>query len=153
MANPTTGGGSRQQKPRAASPGVPVEHYLRLLLHRKWLILGLFVLTTAGVIFYAQRLPNVYTSAAVLMVDPQKVPESYVKSTVTGDIRNRLGILKQQILSATRLQRIIDQLNLYPVERKTLAREDVIAKMQREISVAPLSDFGGSDLQAFQIAY
>ncbi len=91
-------------------------------------------LVTGGTFFYAQSLPNIYQSETVIMVDPQKVPESYVKSTVTGDIRNRLGTLSQQILSATRLQKIIDTLNLYPEERKTLAREDLITKMRSEIS-------------------
>jgi len=44
---------------------------------------------------------------------------------------------------------------LYPVERKTLAREDVVAKMRKDISVNIVSDFGGNtqDLQAFRIAY
>ena len=58
-------------------------------------------------------------SSTLILVDPQKVPESYVKSTVTGDLRNRLGTLQQQILSATRLQKIIDTLNLYPEKEKT----------------------------------
>jgi polysaccharide chain length determinant protein (PEP-CTERM system associated) len=91
----------------------------------------------------------------VILVDPQKVPETYVKSTVTGDIRNRLGTLSQQILSATRLQKIIDTLNLYPEERKgNIAREDLISKMRSEIATSIVSDFGGSqDLQAFKITY
>ena len=78
-----------------------------------------------------------------------------MKSTVTGDIRNRLGTLSQQILSATRLQKIIDTLNLYPEERKkNVAREDIITKMRAEISTSIVSDFGGSqDLQAFKITY
>src|ERR1019366_7617003 len=97
---------------------------------------------------------NEYTSSTLILVDPQKVPESYVKATVTGDLRNRLGTLKQQILSATRLQKIIDALNLYPVERKTMAREDVIAMMQKDVSVSIVTDYGGSqDLQAFRIGY
>jgi polysaccharide chain length determinant protein (PEP-CTERM system associated) len=93
-------------------------------------------------------------SSTLILVDPQKVPEAYVRSTVTGDLRNRLGTLQQQILSATRLQKIIDALNLYPVERKTMAREDVIAMMQKDVSVAIVSNYAGSqDLEAFRIGY
>jgi polysaccharide chain length determinant protein (PEP-CTERM system associated) len=133
---------------------VSPEHYLRLIIHRKWLVLGTFVLVSAATFMYSSNLPNVYTSSTLILVDPQKVPEAYVKSTVTGDLRNRLGTLKQQILSATRLQRIIDALNLYPVERKTMAREDVIAMMQKDVYVSIVSDYGGSqDLQAFRIGY
>ena len=54
-----------------------------------------------------------------------------LKATVTGDVRNRLGTLSQQILSASRLQKIIESLNLYQQERKEMVREDVQAKMRR----------------------
>jgi polysaccharide biosynthesis transport protein len=130
------------------------EHYLRLLWHRKWLVLGVWLGVSLAAVVISLRLPDVYTSDTVILVDPQKVPEAYVKSTVTGDVRNRLGTLKQQILSSTRLQKIIDKLNLYPEERKKLAREDVIALMSSNIAVVVVSDFGQSqDLQAFRIAY
>src|SRR5208283_1282365 len=130
------------------------EHLIRLVFHRKWLILGAFATVSVATVAVTSRLPNVYTSETVILVDPQKVPDNYVKATVSGDIRNRLGTLKQQILSATRLQKIIDSLNLYPTDRKTMAREDVITRMRSDISVNVVSDFGGSqDLQAFRIAY
>jgi succinoglycan biosynthesis transport protein ExoP len=133
---------------------VSPEHYLRLILHRKWLVLGTFIVVSAATYVVSSRLPNIYTSSTLILVDPQKVPESYVKSTVTGDLRNRLGTLQQQILSATRLQKIIDTLNLYPTQRKTMAREDVIAMMQKDVSVSIVSNYGGSqDLEAFRIGF
>src|SRR5262249_32286098 len=130
------------------------EHLIRLLFHRKWLILGIFAVVSVATVAVTSRMKNEYSSETVIMVDPQKVPDNYVKATVRGDIRNRLGTLKQQILSATRLQKIIDTLNLYPAERKTMAREDVITRMRSDIAVSVVSDFGGSqDLQAFRISY
>jgi succinoglycan biosynthesis transport protein ExoP len=133
---------------------VSLEHYLCLLIHRKWLVLGTFLLVSLGTFIVSLRLPNIYKSETVILVDPQRVPESYVKATVTGDVRNRLSTLSQQILSATRLQKIIESMNLYPEERKTLPREDVITRMRADISVNVLSDLGGGqDLQAFRIIY
>jgi polysaccharide biosynthesis transport protein len=150
----SSGAGSRPRQP-VLSDGLPLEHLVRLVYHRKWLVLSVFGLIAGGTAFYAESLPNIYQSETVILVDPQRVPESYVKSTVTGDIRNRLGTLSQQILSATRLQKIIDSLNLYPEERqKNIAREDLITKMRSEIATSIVSDFGGSqDLQAFKIVY
>jgi succinoglycan biosynthesis transport protein ExoP len=134
--------------------GLSPEHYLRLLVHRKWLILGVTLVVSAATAIYSYTLPNVYTSDTLVLVDPQKVPDAYVKSTVTGDVRNRLSTLSQQILSATRLQKIIETLNLYAEDRKKLAREDVIAHMRADISVQVVSDFGASqDFQAFRISY
>ena len=154
MTNANSSGAGSRPRQAAPSAALPLEHYARLLYHRRWLVLSVFALVAGGTFFYAQSLPNIYQSETLILVDPQRVPESYVKSTVTGDIRNRLGTLSQQILSATRLQKIIDTLNLYPEERKTLAREDLITKMRSEISTSIVGDFGGSnDLQAFKITY
>ena len=156
-----TSGGERQKTAAQHSTGGAAagdqfspEHYLRLIRHRKWLVLGTLVAVSAATAAIVKRLPNIYTSETLILVDPQKVPETYVKPTVSGDVRNRLGTLSQQILSATRLQHIIEALNLYPEERKRQAREDVINKMRADISVSVVSDFGGGqDLQAFRIIY
>jgi polysaccharide biosynthesis transport protein len=157
MESPSKSGIAGRTRPSAADQRTNLltpEHCLRLILHRKWLILGVFGLASAVTAVISARLPNVYSSDTLIMVDPQKVPDNYVKATVSGDIRNRLGTLKQQILSATRLQKIIDNLNLYPTEKKTMAREDVIARMRSDIAVSVVSDFGSSqDLQAFRIEY
>lgn len=128
------------------------EHYLRLLGHRWWVVLGSFAVITAITVGVTSRMPDIYRSDTTILVDPQKVPENYVKPTVTGDVRNRLGTLSQQILSVTRLQKIIDTFNLYPVERKSMAREDVIAKMRNDIEVSMVNGHG-QDLEAFRISY
>jgi len=149
--------GARQKAAGAFSSALDqasLEHYLRMVIHRKWLVLGVFALVSAATMIYASRMPDVYTSETLILVDPQKVPESYVKPTVTGDVRNRLGTLSQQILSATRLQKIIERLNLYPEKREQLAREEVIGRMRKDINVSTRSDFGATqDLQAFRISY
>ena len=113
--------------------GVSLEHYFRLIIHRKWLVLATFVAVSGITMAITSRMQDVFTSETVIMVDPQKVPESYVKSTVTGDVRNRLGTLSQQIQSATRLQKIIDTFNLYPEEKEDRARRSHRADAERYI--------------------
>jgi polysaccharide chain length determinant protein (PEP-CTERM system associated) len=152
----TSGDGHRQRKAVAGSAleQISPAHYLRLILYRKWIVIGVTLIVSAVTFVLSYRMPNIYTSDTLILVDPQKVPETYVKSTVTGDIRNRLGTLSQQILSSTRLQKIIETLNLYPEVRKIAAREDIIGRMRSDISVQVVSDFGASqDLQAFRISY
>jgi succinoglycan biosynthesis transport protein ExoP len=154
MVNPNSTGSASRRPAIVTDSRLSPEHYLRLLVHRKWLVLGVALGVSAGTFVFSHYLPNVYTSETVILVDPQKVPDAYVKSTVTGDVRNRLSTLSQQILSATRLQRIIETLNLYPEDRKKLAREDIITHMRGDITVQVVSDFAASqDFQAFRIAY
>jgi polysaccharide chain length determinant protein (PEP-CTERM system associated) len=69
-------------------------------------------------------------------VIPQRVPESYVRSTVTTKIEDRLSSLREQILSRSRLERIVRDFNLYPEMREKAPMEDVIEAMRRSIDVA-----------------
>lgn len=153
MLNSGTAPGGRPKGSGPKTLDVSPERYLRIILHRKWLVIIVFVLVSVGTAIYSSLLPNVYTSDTLILVDSQKVPETYVKSTVTGDVRNRLGTLSQQILSSTRLQKIIDNLNLYPSEKKTFVREDLISMMRTHIAVSMVSEGGGQDLQAFRISF
>ena len=136
-----------------------LQHYSMILLRRKWLVVAIFLVVSAGTIAVSYVLPNVYTSETLILVDPQQVPDRYVEPTVSGGIRNRLSTLSQQILSATRLQKIIDTFNLYTNERKKLAREEVITQMRKDITVEVVEDLAGKsrtpdkDLTAFRISY
>jgi polysaccharide chain length determinant protein (PEP-CTERM system associated) len=56
-----------------------------------------------------------------------------VKSTVTGGLEERLTTLNEQIMSRSRLERIILDFNLYQLERQTMPLEDVIQLMRDDI--------------------
>lgn len=51
-----------------------LEHLLQILLHRKWLILIIFLIVTAVTAVVSYRMPNIYSSETLILVDPQKVP-------------------------------------------------------------------------------
>lgn len=154
LAVPVKSGGSHGAMGGSGLGVVHFEHYLLILLHRKWLIVSIFLFVSAGTVIVAYKLPNVYTSETLILVDPQQVPNDYVRSTVSGDVRNRLSTLSQQILSATRLQKVIETFSLYPEEKKKLHQEDVIALMRKNITVNMVGGGGGGqDLQAFKITY
>ena len=150
-------GGGRATPVAGSGVGeLSAEHYLLILQHRKWFIAVIFLIVACGTGVVSYFLPNVYTSETLILVDPQQVPSDYVKPTVSGDVRNRLGTLSQQILSTTRLQKIIDTFKLY-AESNNLAQEEVITRMRADISVEVISEFGAGrrneDLQAFKIGY
>jgi hypothetical protein len=56
------------------------------------------------------------------MVDPQKIPDAYVKATVTGDVRNRLGKVVSTDLErhASAANHIIDTLTFIQQKGKRL---------------------------------
>ena len=109
----------------------------QILLRRKWLIVlpALLIGSVSAAVVY--RLPNLYRSQTLILVVPQRVPQSYVRSTVTARIEDRLQAISQQILSRTRLEQVITDFNLYQQERADgQLMEDIIERMRtRDIGI------------------
>jgi polysaccharide chain length determinant protein (PEP-CTERM system associated) len=71
----------------------------------------------------------------LISIDPQRVPDAFVRSTVTLETDRRMDSITVQVLSRSSLQPIIEEHNLYPEERKVLPMEDVVAKMRTNVKV------------------
>jgi hypothetical protein len=78
-----------------------------------------------------------YRSQALIQVVPPQVPESIVRSVSNGNFLDRLSATQQTILSRTRLERVINEFNLYQEERKRLIMEEVVENMRNDIKVTP----------------
>src|SRR5688500_11214657 len=124
-----------------------LEDYVRMGWRRKWLILLSFVLIAAGTLIWSQSLPNLYRSETVILVVPQRVPDTYVRSTVTSRIDDRLQSISPEILSRTGLEQIIEARNLYVEHRKTLTMEEVLELMRKNIKVETIKG------DAFRVSY
>lgn len=101
----------------------------------KWLVLLPCVIGTAGAFTYARTLKDLYKSEAVIVMTPQRVREDLVRSTVRSNLAERLQTISQQVMSRTRLESIIVDLDLYPAERRSGLMEDVVEKMRRDVNV------------------
>jgi polysaccharide chain length determinant protein (PEP-CTERM system associated) len=119
----------------------------RLLLVAMWI-----GLTSAAVV--GLRLwPNVYRSETLILVDSQKIPEQFVNSTVSSELQDRLATLSQQILSSTRLQKIIDTFHLYEKKQVTHTREEILVKMRKDINITLEKGWAKDRPGAFRISY
>jgi polysaccharide chain length determinant protein (PEP-CTERM system associated) len=107
----------------------------RILLRRAGLVLSLLAVGLIVAAAVSKKLPNQYRSETVIMLMRQRIPDSYVKTTVTERIEDRLASLQDQILSRSRLERIILDLNLYESLRRTLPMEDVVQRMRDNIRI------------------
>ncbi len=134
------------------------EDIARILWRRKWLILAPFVTISVLTALVAWRLPERYRCDALILIVPQRVPEAYVRSTVSEpDGRNaaqegpqRVETLKQQILIAHAPRAVITELNLYPRERRVGLIEDVVEKMSSDLQVQAVR---GSDSFTVSFTY
>jgi polysaccharide chain length determinant protein (PEP-CTERM system associated) len=109
------------------------EDFLEIAWRRKWLLLFPPVLGFCLAVEWARFQPDQYRAQTVIMVTRQSVPDNYVRSTVTAKLADRLQSLSQQILSRSRLERVILDFNLYPDLRKNRFMEEVVEEMRRNI--------------------
>lgn len=123
------------------------EDFLRMAWRWKWLIVLPLVLVAPGTVMVTKYLPDRYRSETLILIVPQRVPEAYVRSTVTTRLEDRLQSISQQILSRTRLERVIQDFNLYAEERRNLIMEDVIEGMRSDINVEIVKG------DAFRVSY
>src|SRR5437016_2703676 len=118
---------TRETAPRGQ--GLPA--LLEIVRRRRALALLPLAFVLAATASLAFFLPSIWTATAVVMVDRQQIPETFVKSTVTNDVESRLLTLSQEILSRTQLLKIVDKYQLYPKLRRTASEEEVVDRMRR----------------------
>ena len=129
-------------------PGKPIDPQDLLNVFRRWpAILIPFAVVTALSAVVVTFLPNRYRSETLILVVPQRVPEEYVRSTVTTRIEDRLKSINQQVMSRTRLEPVIKEFNLYPNELRTGLMEDVVEQMRKDIKTETIRS------DAFRISY
>ena len=116
-----------------------IDWMLKALARRRWLLIGPLFLGVMGGLLFSRWQPSLYRSDAVIQVVPQRVPESYVSSTVTERVEDRLRALAQQVLSRTQLEKLITEFNLFPDERQKYPLEDVIQLMTERVLIEPLA--------------
>ena len=99
MFNSGTSGGGRPKASKALESSISPEHYLRVILHRKWLVLAVFLVVSAGTAIYSYRLQDVFTSDTLILVDP--LPRT-LDLICDADTRRRLERLGRLVVSEDR---------------------------------------------------
>lgn len=106
------------------------------ILRRRVLLLVVPPLVTLfGALVYSSTLPNVYQSDVLIAIIPQRVPENFVKPTVTLKTQDRLEAITTQLKSRTILEKLIVDMDLYRAERERLPMEDVVEIMRKNFFI------------------
>jgi succinoglycan biosynthesis transport protein ExoP len=125
-----------------------IQEYLEVPLRRPLFVLVPAVLVLSSAIALAFVLPKKYRSQTLILVESEKVPETFVRKMATESMSRRLYTIRQEVLSRTRLERVIEELDPYPTEEEKRPPISVLVeRMRRAISIQTR----GSD--AFSIQY
>ncbi|MHB8652823.1 MAG: polysaccharide biosynthesis tyrosine autokinase [Terriglobia bacterium] len=126
------------------------------ILRRRWLLivslalLGPLVGYGGSLLFH-----NQYKSKSLLLIESQRIPESYVKSLISEDLNMRVSNIEEHVLSRTQLQPIIERYGLFKDAAKRNSMEALVLMLEKAIEVTPLKPLvssPGGTVPGFEIA-
>jgi protein tyrosine kinase modulator len=129
------------------------ERYKQLGKRHLWHFLVPFFCGWLVVWMVSWFLPSVYRSGTLILVEEPTVPQQFVMPNIAGNLQDRLQSITQQILSRTRLLRIIDQFGLYADARHRVAPDDLVERMRKDIEIELVRSPDQRELNAFKIYY
>lgn len=135
------------------STGWPPLSIIRILWKSKIPLLATWAVLSAGVLVAVWLWPATYKAETLILVDQQKIPEKFVSSTVNTELQDRLATISQEILSSTRLQKIIDRYKLYENDRKNHVQEEILEMMRADIKVVAEKGWIQNRPGAFRVSY
>lgn len=138
---------------RHASSGGQGMDFWRFVWRRKWLLVVPTVVTTVAATILAYLMPVTYRAEARLIVVPQGLADGLVPALTKPGLEMQLSSMKQQVLSRTRLQQIVENFNLYEEERQTQKMDDVIQRMRyRDIWIETIPN-GDNDAKVVTVSF
>lgn len=124
--------------PGAARGGRPfrnVQDYLEVPIRRPLHVLVPLVLVFATAVTASFVLPKKYRSSTLIFVESEKVPENFVPKMSTESMTRRVQTVRQEVLSRTRLEQVINEEHPYSDDRGPAALSDYVERMRRNITV------------------
>ncbi len=129
-----------------------VEDYVGILKRRGWIVVIPALLVPIIAVAISYRLTPVYTSQTLVLIQPQTVPDTYVKPVLAENLDSQLASMKEQILSRSRLEPIIERFNL---GAPGMDMDDKVAMTRKDIGIKTIQPEAGSSggLPGFFISF
>ncbi|MGA3212358.1 MAG: Wzz/FepE/Etk N-terminal domain-containing protein, partial [Terriglobales bacterium] len=139
----------------AATPALNLNDYWRIVVRRRWWILTSVFVCWLGAWTASWIMPAVYRSETLIVAEQPKVPQDIVATAPQIDLEAQLDAMKQQVLSRSRLQHIIEQFKLYDAVAKRLGAEGAVDQMRKDIKIEPVESPNKphGEFTAFRISY
>lgn len=124
------------------------------IVRRRFLLISMLSVIgiIAGVVA-ARVLPKRYISRTLVLVQqPEAQP---VTPLVTDNVNQRLATMQQQILSTTRLEPVIRDLNLYPRDINRMPMDLLVERLRQAVTItpiAPMTETRAQNLPGFTIS-
>jgi polysaccharide chain length determinant protein (PEP-CTERM system associated) len=131
-----------------------IEDYKAILRRRIWLFIIPAIVFSIGAYVISLYLPARYKSETVVLVEAPVVSSDIVKPIAGGDTNQRLATMREEILSRTRLQQIIEKFKLYRQDIGRRSVEELVVQLRNSIDVSavrPMDRTNANGLPGFTI--
>lgn len=109
--------------------------YVAILARRRGAFAGAFFGVIVAAILLSVLLPSKYRASATILIEQQEIPPELVRSTITSYADQRIQTINQRVMTGENLIGIIEKFDLYPNQRKRLAREELLENVRDNISL------------------
>lgn len=110
--------------------------YVSILKRRMIMILCFAVVCPILGALLTKLIQPKYMSQTLVLIEEQKVPEDYVKPVIASGLDERLSSMREQILSRSRIQPVIEKYSLYNTGRMTMDERVELAR--KAINIQPI---------------
>jgi polysaccharide chain length determinant protein (PEP-CTERM system associated) len=133
--------------------GMNLQYLKGAFVRRFWYIALPFFVVSLAVVGYCIKAPRLFKAQTLVLVEPQKVPNDYVKSTVSTEVSDRLLTIEEQVKSRTRLEKIIRNHDLYPDIRAARTMTDAVEVCGKNIEIKARRPSESDRSASFEIAF
>jgi polysaccharide chain length determinant protein (PEP-CTERM system associated) len=112
-----------------------IQKYLDMALRRKYWVIIPLLLSLLGGLGYFLDAPKIYGAHTVILVQPQKVPENFVRTIISTPVQDRLRTITQQVTSRTNLEKIAEEYRLFKDREIRTYPDSLIAALKERIGI------------------
>jgi len=109
------------------------------LKRRSTLLMSVMAVIVVLSVLAAFLWPATYKSTGTILIEQQEVPIELVRSTISSYADQRIQVITQRVMTTENLLKIIQRYGLYEKELKTKPREEVLARMRKDIDFQMIS--------------
>lgn len=108
--------------------------YFKLLSRRFPAMVALFLIASTVGLVTAERLPNVYSTTATLLVEGSQIPDELVRATVDIDPTEQLDVIQKRLLTRANLIDVARELRLF-ADRPDMSPDQIVNAMRASTNV------------------
>tara|TARA_R110002153_G_scaffold18021_5_gene63278 strand:- start:113098 stop:114876 length:1779 start_codon:yes stop_codon:yes gene_type:complete len=138
-----------------------LDDYLNIIVRRKYLVIipALILIVASAAVAYL--LPPTYKSEGLILIESQEIPTDLIRSTVTSYADQRIQVIKQRLMTTSKVMAMVKKYNLYPDLRQKSPPSELVDLFRQSLGVEmveanvtdPQSGRGKQATIAFRVSF